>query len=75
MFFKIIYNFILLPILYFLILLGGLFSRKVRKGFAGRLKSKKILKSFINKSKNDSKEIFWFHAILFTSVTWKTSIL
>lgn len=62
MFFKIIYNFILLPILYFIILLGGLFSSKIRKGFAGRLKSKKILKSFINKSKNDSKEIFWFHA-------------
>ena len=62
MFWKILYNVILLPFLFLIILIGIIFSSKIRAGFLGRLKSKKILNTFIKNSKNDVKDVFWFHA-------------
>ena len=62
MFWKIIYNLILLPFLFLIVLIGIIFSSKIRAGFLGRLKSKKILNTFIKNSKNDVKDVFWFHA-------------
>ena len=62
MFWKIIYNLILLPFLFLIVFIGIIFSSKIRAGFLGRLKSKKILNTFIKNSKNDVKDVFWFHA-------------
>ena len=56
----IIYNFILFPFFFILIIFLSFFSKKIREGVYGRLNSKKIINEFISKSKN--KDIYWFHA-------------
>jgi len=56
----IIYNFILFPFFFVLIIFLSFFSKKIREGVYGRLNSKKIINEFISKSKN--KDIYWFHA-------------
>ena len=41
MFWKVLYNVILLPFLFLIIFIGTIFNSKIRAGFLGRLKSKK----------------------------------
>jgi len=43
---KLIYNFILLPLLMIITLMGALFNKKIRTGISGRLKSINSLKEF-----------------------------
>ena len=60
MFWKLIYNLILFPLFFFTIIILSIFSKKIRTGFYGRLRSKKIINDFVSKSEN--KDIYWFHA-------------
>lgn len=60
MLWKLIYNLILFPLFFFTIIILSIFSKKIRTGFYGRLRSKKIINDFVSKSEN--KDIYWFHA-------------
>ena len=55
-----IYNLVILPVLYFLVLIGTLFNSKLREGFIGRFYSISTLRSFFS-GKNQSREVYWFH--------------
>ena len=48
MFWKIFYNIILYPIIFFALLIMSFFNKKIKEGFLGRLKSIKELKTFIS---------------------------
>jgi len=61
MFWKIFYNIILYPIIFFALLIMSLFNKKIKEGFLGRLKSIKELKTFMNNI-NSHNDIYWFHA-------------
>ena len=58
---KLIYNFILLPLLMILTLIGALFNKKIRTGISGRLKSIDSLKEF-SKQLKPRNICYWFHA-------------
>lgn len=61
---KLLYNFILYPLLMVLILIGACFNRKIRTGFAGRLRSISELKTF-NQHLQNGDLSYWFHAASF----------
>ena len=46
MLWKLIYNLILFPLFFFTIIILSIFSKKIRTGFYGRLRSKKIINDF-----------------------------
>ncbi len=58
---KLIYNFILLPLLMIITLIGALFNKKIRTGISGRLKSINSLKEF-SKQLKPRNICYWFHA-------------
>ena len=64
LFSKLIYNFILFPLMMVITLIGILFNRKIRVGFAGRLSSIKKLKAF-NAQLKQQDICYWFHAASF----------
>ena len=57
---KILYNFILLPILIIIGLFFSIFNKKVRLGLLGRFQSYKNIKRFID-DVGPNKDIYWFH--------------
>ena len=61
MFWKIFYNIILYPIIFFALLIMSFFNKKIKEGFLGRLKSIKELKTFMNNI-DTHNDIYWFHA-------------
>ena len=56
MFWKIFYNIILYPIIFFALLIMSFFNKKIKEGFLGRLKSIKELKTQIEELKNGSSD-------------------
>jgi len=60
-FWKLIYNLLLLPVLFIFGMVGFLFNSKIREGIKGRLRSYGDLKSFMDE-KGYGKTIYWFHA-------------
>ena len=60
MFWRFLYRFVLFPLFMFTIIVLAFFSKKIRKGFFGRLSSRVKINDFISKS--DNKDIYWFHA-------------
>ena len=58
---KIIYNLIILPILLIFGLVGSIFNKKIRDGMIGRLRSYQELKSFME-NVGKGRTIYWFHA-------------
>lgn len=58
---KIIYNYIILPLFYLLLRLAGIFNNKIRRGIIGR---KRVYENLIlNASSIDkSKKLIWFHS-------------
>jgi len=60
-FWKIIYNLILLPILLIFGFVGFFFNKKIRDGMIGRFRSYQDLKSFMDRT-GSGKTIYWFHA-------------
>ena len=60
-FWRIIYNFILLPLLFAVFCFGSLFNGKIRAGMIGRFRSYQDLKSFRVRI-GIEKTIYWFHA-------------
>jgi 3-deoxy-D-manno-octulosonic-acid transferase len=60
-FWKLIYNLLLLPVLLIFGIVGFLFNSKIREGIKGRLRSYGDLKSFMD-GKGYGKTIYWFHA-------------
>jgi 3-deoxy-D-manno-octulosonic-acid transferase len=61
MFWMMIYNAILLPILFLLGIFTCFFNKKIREGFFGRLKTFKQLKVFMSYTEVGT-DIYWFHA-------------
>ena len=59
MFWKIFYNFILLPVIIIIGLIFSVFNKKIRLGLLGRFQSYKKIKEFINDI-GPNKNIFWF---------------
>ena len=60
-FWRIIYNLILLPLLFVVLCFGSLFNGKIRAGMIGRFRSYQDLKSFRVRI-GIEKTIYWFHA-------------
>ncbi len=60
-FWRIIYNLILLPLLFVVFCFGSLFNGKIRAGMIGRFRSYQDLKSFKVRI-GIEKTIYWFHA-------------
>ncbi|MDP6340137.1 MAG: glycosyltransferase N-terminal domain-containing protein [Candidatus Marinimicrobia bacterium] len=60
-FWKIIYNLILLPLLFAFGIIGSLVNKKIRDGMMGRYRSFRELKSFMDE-RGAGKTIYWFHA-------------
>ena len=60
-FWRIIYNLILLPLLFAVFCFGSLFNGKIRAGMIGRFRSYQDLKSFRVRI-GIEKTIYWFHA-------------
>ncbi|MBC8345954.1 MAG: hypothetical protein ISR82_00800 [Candidatus Marinimicrobia bacterium] len=60
-FWKIIYNIILLPSLMIFGIVGSLFNKKIRDGMIGRLRTYRELKLFMKRI-GSGKTIYWFHA-------------
>ena len=60
-FWRIIYNLILFPLLFAMFCAGSLFNRKIRAGMIGRFRSYQDLKSFKARI-GIAKTIYWFHA-------------
>lgn len=60
-FWRIIYNLILLPLLFAVFCFGSLFNGKIRAGMIGRFRSYQDLKSFKVRI-GIEKTIYWFHA-------------
>ena len=60
-FWRIIYNLILLPLLFVVLCFGSLFNGKIRAGMIGRFRSYQDLKSFKVRI-GIEKTIYWFHA-------------
>tara|TARA_B100000900_G_scaffold395343_1_gene393636 strand:+ start:237 stop:1511 length:1275 start_codon:yes stop_codon:yes gene_type:complete len=61
MFWFVLYNGVLLPILACIVFLAAIFSPKLREGLKGRFQTYKRLKLFLEK-KHTRNEIYWFHA-------------
>ncbi|MFN3134069.1 MAG: 3-deoxy-D-manno-octulosonic acid transferase [Candidatus Kryptonium sp.] len=57
-----LYNLILIPLLFVLFYMLGLFNKKVKKGIEGRKKLLKDLEVKIKEKFNPQKPIFWFHS-------------
>ncbi len=60
-FWRIIYNLILLPLIFAVFFFGSLFNGKIRAGMIGRFRSYQDLKSFKVRI-GIEKTIYWFHA-------------
>ena len=60
MLWRFLYRFVLFPLFMLTIIALAVFSKKIRKGFFGRLSSRVKINDFISKS--DNKDIYWFHA-------------
>ena len=60
MLWRCLYRFILFPLFMLTIIVLAIFSKKIRKGFFGRLSSWVKINDFVSKSNN--KDIYWFHA-------------
>ena len=60
-FWRIIYNLILLPLIFAVFFFGSLFNGKIRAGMIGRFRSYQDLKSFRVRI-GIEKTIYWFHA-------------
>ena len=61
MFWFVLYNGVLLPVLACLVFLSAIFLPKLREGLKGRLQTYKKLKLFLEK-KHTKNDIYWFHA-------------
>lgn len=61
LFWKSFYNFILLPLVYVLLKLVGIFHPKVKEGLKGRHESLSTLRGYFN-NLDDDKIVYWFHA-------------
>ena len=61
MFWFILYNGVLLPVLICLVFSASIFMPKLREGLKGRLQTFDRLKLFLKK-KYSGHDIFWFHA-------------
>ena len=61
MFWFVIYNGVLLPVLACVVFLGAIFFPKLREGLKGRFQTYKRLKLFLEK-KYTRDDIYWFHA-------------
>jgi len=57
--FIIIYNFIILPVLFISSIILAIFNKKVRKGLFGRINSFSRLKEF---NRDKYSKIYWFHS-------------
>ena len=60
MIWKILYNFIFLPVLVIVGIIFSIFNKKIRLGLIGRFQSYNLLKNFVNEV-GPSKFIYWFH--------------
>lgn len=60
-FWKLVYNFFLLPAVYLVGWCLAIFNRKVRRGLRGRRKSLSILRDFFRDSSPD-RLVYWFHS-------------
>lgn len=60
-FWKLIYNFFLLPAVYVVVRLLALFNKKVREGLLGRRETLPILRDFFRDSSPD-RLVYWFHS-------------
>ena len=56
-----VYEFIMIPIMFIIGLIGMFFNKKLRDGLSGRFHSRKVLKNYINDLSGD-EIIYWFHA-------------
>ena len=56
-----IYNYLVIPIFYLLVRIGGIFNDKIRRGIRGR---KRMFEELILESANlnKTKKIIWFHS-------------
>lgn len=63
-FWKLLYNFLILPLGTLLVLLASLFHGKMREGFRGRLTSLRTLEAYFGGEQNEHP-IYWFHAASF----------
>ena len=61
MFWFVIYNGMILPVLACIVFLSAIFLPKLREGLKGRLQTYKKLKLFLEK-KHIRNDIYWFHA-------------
>ena len=61
MFWFVIYNGVILPVLACIVFLSAIFLPKLREGLKGRLQTYKKLKLFLGK-KHIRNDIYWFHA-------------
>lgn len=59
--FMILYNGVLYPLAFIFVLVGSLFSEKLRRSLAGRFKAPNQLKQYFSKNKSNPN-IYWFHA-------------
>ena len=59
-FFILIYNFILYPLLFVTAFIGTLFHKKLREGMKGKRATIALMKDYF--SKNQSGPVYWFHA-------------
>ncbi len=60
-FWFLLYNIIFYPALVFIYLIISFTNKKVREGFYGKMRSKRLICELF-KIKNVNSEIFWFHA-------------
>ena len=61
MFWFILYNGVLLPVLVFLVFSASIFLPKLKEGLKGRFQTYDRIKSFL-KEKHTNNDIYWFHA-------------
>ena len=61
MFWFILYNGVLLPVLTCIVFLAAIFFPKIREGLKGRFQTHKRLKLFFEK-KHTGHNVYWFHA-------------
>ena len=55
-----VYEFIIIPIMVIIGLIGIFFNKKLRIGLLGRFHSRKVLKNYIN-DLSEGEKIYWFH--------------
>ena len=56
-----IYNFLLLPIMVLIGIIGVFFNKKIREGFFGRFNTNRQLDDFISSLQGNNHTIYWFH--------------